>query len=99
MEIDSKWIGNGSRLKTLAPLTGVIIVVLVVIGFVLTGGSGGIYWCNRGASLRAKTFPDWFGWTSVLMAIGLVTPINWLIEGLSLIWIALVSIWLFARSG
>lgn len=34
--------------------------------------------------------------TGVIMAVGLLTPIFWLVEGLSLVWIVVVSIWLYA---
>ncbi len=45
--------------------------------------------------LRAKLFPNWFGWASVLIAIGLLTPIAYIILAFALIWLLVVSVWLY----
>ena len=48
-------------------------------------------------SLRNAVFPAWFGWASVLIAIGLLTPIAYMVLAFALLWLVVVSIWLFAR--
>ncbi|MFQ5945567.1 MAG: hypothetical protein ACE5NC_04875 [Anaerolineae bacterium] len=48
-------------------------------------------------SLRTMMFPAWFGWVSALIALGLLTPIHYIFEGLAMVWIVVVSIWLNRR--
>lgn len=46
-------------------------------------------------SLRGKLFPSWFGWVSVVIAVGLLTPLAYMVLALVLVWISAVSIWLY----
>ncbi len=48
-------------------------------------------------SLRTGMFPAWFGWVSALVAFGLLTPIAYIVLGLAVIWMIVVSIWLYRR--
>lgn len=48
-------------------------------------------------SLRTGMFRAWFGWVSALIAFGLLTPIAYIILALALVWLLMVSIWLFRR--
>jgi hypothetical protein len=48
-------------------------------------------------SLRTAMFPSWFGWSSVLIAIGLVSPIGYFVLALVLLWLAGVSITLYRQ--
>lgn len=48
-------------------------------------------------SLRTAMFPSWFGWSSVLIAIGLVSPIGYFVLALVLLWLAGVSIALYRQ--
>jgi hypothetical protein len=48
-------------------------------------------------SLRKGAFPSWFGWVSVLITIGLLTPIAYFVLLFALIWLLVVSIWLYIR--
>ncbi len=48
-------------------------------------------------SLRAAVFPAWFGWVSALIAFGLLTPIAYIVLAFSLVWLLVVSIWLYRR--
>ena len=48
-------------------------------------------------SLRAAVFPAWFGWVSALVAFGLLTPIAYIVLAFALVWLFLVSIWLYRR--
>lgn len=48
-------------------------------------------------SLRTAMFPSWFGWVSVLIAIGLLTPFAYAVLALVLIWLIIVSFWLYRR--
>lgn len=48
-------------------------------------------------SLRTSLFPNWFGWASALIALGLLTPFSYIIISLAMIWVFVVSIWLYAR--
>jgi hypothetical protein len=48
-------------------------------------------------SLRTAMFPAWFGWVSALIAFGLLTPISYIVLAFALVWLFVVSIWLYAR--
>jgi hypothetical protein len=48
-------------------------------------------------SLRSGLFPRWFGWVSALVAIGLLTPYAYALLVLALIWMFVVSIWLYFK--
>jgi hypothetical protein len=48
-------------------------------------------------SLRTGMFRPWFGWVSALVAFGLLTPIAYIVLGLAVIWMIVVSIWLYRR--
>lgn len=49
------------------------------------------------ATLRVNALPGWLGWVSVAMAVLLLTPLHWLVEVLSIPWMAFLSVWLFAK--
>jgi hypothetical protein len=51
------------------------------------------------AITRGRLLPAWFGWLSVLLAVGLLSPISYAMLGLAIIWTAGLSLWLFARAG
>lgn len=48
-------------------------------------------------SLRSKLFPSWFGWVSVVIAVGLLTPLAYVVLAVVLVWISAVSIWLYIK--
>ncbi len=48
-------------------------------------------------SLRTGLFPAWFGWVSVLVAFGLITPFAYAVLAFALLWLLVVSIWLFLK--
>ena len=48
-------------------------------------------------SLRTAVFPAWFGWSSALVALGLLTPLAYFAGFFAIVWILMVSIWLYAR--
>lgn len=50
------------------------------------------------AVLRTKLLPVWFGWLSVILAIGLITPASYLVMSVGLLWTVVLSVWLFAHS-
>jgi uncharacterized membrane protein len=50
-------------------------------------------------SIRGALFPAWFGWMSVLIAFGLLTPVAYLFIYLAVMWLVVVSIWLYIRGG
>lgn len=49
-------------------------------------------------SLRTLMFPKWFGWASALIAFGLLTPFAYAVLALVLIWLLVVSVWLYWRN-
>ena len=72
-------------------LYSVLLAGVLSVGLAAFIGATGI------VSLRTQLFPTWLGWTSVAMAIGLMTPLHFIFEGLAIIWIAIVSILLYQR--
>jgi hypothetical protein len=48
-------------------------------------------------SLRTGLFPAWFGWASLVVAFGLLTPIAYAVLGFAILWLLVVSIWLYIR--
>ena len=46
-------------------------------------------------SLRTGLFPTWFGWLSILVAVGLLTPYAYAVLAFAVVWLLVVSIWLF----
>ncbi|UCD42766.1 MAG: hypothetical protein JSV69_03925 [Chloroflexota bacterium] len=48
-------------------------------------------------SLRSGLFPSWFGWLSVIVAIGLLTPFAYVLLAVAFIWVLVVSIWLYTK--
>jgi hypothetical protein len=48
-------------------------------------------------SLRTSMFPVWFGWVSALVAIGLLTPLSFIVLGFAMLWLFGVSIWLYIK--
>jgi hypothetical protein len=48
-------------------------------------------------SLRTALFPAWFGWASALVAFGLLTPFAYIVLAFALMWLLVMSIWLYVR--
>ena len=48
-------------------------------------------------SIRSAVFPAWFGWVSALVAVGLLTPAAYMVLALAVVWLLVVSIWLYLR--
>jgi hypothetical protein len=48
-------------------------------------------------SLRSGFFPAWFGWVSVLVAVGLLTPFAYAMLAIAFAWLLVVSIWLYLK--
>ncbi len=48
-------------------------------------------------SLRTMMFPTWFGWLSILITIGLLSPMGPIVFFIALVWLLVVSIWLYRR--
>jgi hypothetical protein len=62
---------------------------VVSVGFALFTGATGL------AALRAGVYPTWFGWASLAMAAGLLTPIHWIFLGLTFLWLVAASVLLY----
>ena len=48
-------------------------------------------------SLRTGLFPAWFGWASLVIAFGLLTPFAYAVLGLAILWLLVISIWLYMK--
>jgi hypothetical protein len=52
---------------------------------------------TAGVALQKGGFPAWFGWLSIAIAVGLVSPISYIVIGFGVLWVVVVSIWLTVR--
>lgn len=50
-------------------------------------------------AFRTGVLPRWLAWLSILLGIALLTPWNWLAAVVGLLWVLVVSISLYVRSG
>ncbi len=72
---------------------------LVMTANVLTVGLAAFIGAAGIGSLRTRLFPNWFGWASLAMTAGLLTPVHYIFEGMAFIWIGAVSILLYRHGG
>lgn len=49
-------------------------------------------------AIRKALFPNWFGWLSLLIALLLLTPIAYIVLAAAMLWLVVVSIWLYRRA-
>ena len=61
------------------------------LGLAILVGAAGV------VSLRSAAFPAWFGWFSVLAALASLSPYGFYGQVAAMLWIVIVSIWLFVR--
>lgn len=83
--------GGISPAQALIPYGLFEVLIGLLHGLAVLIGATGIL------SLRTKSFPAWFGWASVVIAVGILTPVDYLFEEIALLWIVVTSIWLFIR--
>jgi hypothetical protein len=76
---------------TLYDFYGTILGQMTAYTFAVLIGVTGL------VSLRTATLPSWFGWASVLIALGLVSPFGYFVLAFALLWLFGVSIWLYRR--
>jgi len=89
--------GRASRVSGISPdsaaiyfdLIQIFLANAITLGLAMLIGAAGL------GSLQTQLFPMWLGWTSLVFALGLLTPIHYIFEVLGLIWIVVVSILLF----
>jgi len=48
-------------------------------------------------SLRHGAFPSWFGWTSAVLAVTLLSPFGYIGLYVAILWIATASVWVYLR--
>ena len=49
-------------------------------------------------SAMTKAYPRWLTWSSLVLAVGLLSPVNWVLFFLAYVWIAVVSVLLYRRA-
>lgn len=76
---------------TLYDLYGTLLGQMAAFTFAVLVGATGI------VSIRTAIFPPWFGWASLLIALGLVTPLGYFFLALVLIWLVGVSLTLYRQ--
>jgi hypothetical protein len=72
--------------------TGLLGVALP-IAFAAFSGATGV------AIIQTKLLPTWFGWLTVILTLGFLSPIGYYFHLGILLWIFILSVWLFARHG
>ena len=48
-------------------------------------------------AFRTRTWPTWLAWTSAIVAVGSISPVSYIFIGFDVLWILIVSIWLFTK--
>lgn len=81
----------------ISPTQALIMFNLYIILTGLMHGMALLMGASAIVALRTKSFPAWFGWASVVITLGIVSPLDYIFLEASPLWIALVSVWLFAR--
>ncbi len=69
----------------------------LVMGLVLSVSLAVFIGSTAVVSIREAMFPVWFGWVSALVAIGLLTPLSFIVLGFAMLWLFGVSIWLYIK--
>jgi hypothetical protein len=62
------------------------------VGFAVLIGSTAV------VAFRTKKIPGWLAWTSAVISIGLITPIGFFFVFVALLWVLIVSIWLYVNA-
>jgi len=93
---------SGLRASALGGITPVGAVTMIDFYAQLTGQLFGIFmavFISAAAvvSLRTGLFPSWFGWASLVVAFGLLTPYAYIMLTFAILWLLVVSIWLYVR--
>ena len=50
-------------------------------------------------ALRSGSQPGWLTWSSLVLAVGLLSPVNWVVIGLVVVWVPVVAIRLYREDG
>lgn len=70
-------------------LSGVLIGNAVPMAFAVLIGATAV------VSFRTGAFARWLTWASAVLAVGLLTPINWIFIAFALLWILVVAVLLY----
>ncbi|GMR09208.1 MAG: hypothetical protein BMS9Abin28_0026 [Anaerolineae bacterium] len=95
-------LASGARAGTESGITPVEAVTMYdiygqVLGGVFAIAMAVFIGATAVVSLRTLMFPKWFGWVSALIAFGLLTPFAYAVLALVLVWLLVLSIWLYRR--
>jgi hypothetical protein len=66
-----------------------------ILGSAVPIGFGVLIGATAIVAFRTQVFPSWLVWSSVVVAIGSVSPLLFFFVFIALIWVLVVSIWLF----
>jgi len=50
------------------------------------------------AQLRDEKTPAWLAWANLVLALGLVSPVNWAVIALGILWVPVVSVSMYRRA-
>lgn len=83
---------DASMAVSLYDLYGTLLGQMAAFAFaVLIGATGAV-------SLRTGMYPTWFGWASVIITLGLITPLGYFFLAFVLLWLMGVSVTLYRRT-
>lgn len=74
---------------TLFDISGIATGNAAPIGFGILIASTGL------VVLRSATVPRWLGWVSLLIALGLFTPVAWALVAIALVWVPATGVWIY----
>lgn len=73
--------------------SGSLMGTTVPVAFAVLIGAAAV------VSFRTGVFAPWLAWASAIVALGLLTPVNYIFAGIALLWVLVVSIVLYASPG
>lgn len=93
-------LASGARAGAEGGITAVEAVTMYDLYSQVLGGGFAITMAvfigaTAAVTLRTLLFPKWFGWVSALIALGLLTPFAYAVLSVVLVWLLVVSIWLY----
>jgi hypothetical protein len=70
-------------------------VTSIAIGNGAPLGLGALIGACGVVMLRGGRVPSWMGWVSVLIALGLISPVGWAVLAVAIVWVAWLGLWLY----
>ena len=87
----------GSVRHSLRQAEGTTGRLSAVVGGALPIVLAGLMGAAAGVSFRTKSWPAWLAWSSAVVAVGSISPLRYIFSAADVLWILVVSVWLFRK--